>query len=244
MERIDDPRQDQSLPFGASFGSLITVPRAEFAVLSGTLLQPPESAQAPLIAVGQLQVTDAPRMEIFNLYFDKGHGPDGQGRRFLQVYVDDGQVVEVFHYSHLLRFVPASAEDLIPYTGEAEYGIGDAEFGLEADLLQHSKLPEAIWRKVLAGGERLKYFRDTPTDADYIRPYRGIEDRLDDPYGYTGLRQRMVYMPYHRKLAGDDIERLLLSCEHVESVDGEAEHDLHVNFYIGMALSPSTIKVL
>lgn len=152
--------------------------------------------------------------------------------------------MEVFHYTYLLRLVPAISDDLIPYTGEVDYGIGDAEFCLEADLLQHSILPESAWREVLAERESLKYYRDTPTDADYIRPYSGSENRLDDPYGYTGISQRVVYMPYHRKLSSGATERLLINCEHVESVDGEPERDLHVNFYIGLALSPSAIKVL
>jgi hypothetical protein len=237
------PRVDVGLPYGAQIGSLLEVPRASFAILDGTLLKVPASAQQQVQAVGRVRLDADPSLEVFRLYTDVGDRQTDAGQSFLQVLTKNGQPVEATYYQQLFRLVPATAEEQEPYLGEG-YGLGDLWYNLGDDMLALAGFaPEKI-AKLLGDAETLDYQRDTPVTSDYVHPYTAVENRLDDPTGTKGMRQKMHFMPYVRALPDGNRENLLISFEVVDSVDGSREPAVHVDFLVGLTLEPLKVKVL
>jgi hypothetical protein len=236
------PRMDVGLPYGAQIGSLLEVPRASFAILDGTLLKVPASAQMQVQAVGRVRLDADPSLEIFRLYAEVGDRQTDAGQSFLQVLSKNGQPVEATFYQQLFRLVPTTAEEQEPYLGQG-YGLGDSWYNLEADMLALAGFaPEKI-AKLLGEAESLDYQRDTPVASEYVHPYTAVENRLDDPTGTKGLRQKMHFMPYVRILPDGNRENLLISFEIVDSVDGSREPAVHVDFLVGLTLEPLKVKV-
>ena len=237
------PRVDVGLPYGAQIGSLLEVPRASFAILDGSLVKVPASAQMQIQAVGRVRLDADPSLEIFRLYTDAGDRQTDAGQSFLQVLTKNGQPVEATYYQQLFRLVPTTAEEQEPYQG-AGYGLGELWYNLGDDQLALAGLTAEKIAKLLAGAETLDYQRDTPVTSDYVHPYKAVENRLDDPTGTKGMRQQMQFMPYVRVLPDGNRENLLISFEVVESVDGSREPAVHVDFLVGLTLEPLKLKVL
>jgi hypothetical protein len=237
------PRIDVGLPYGAQIGSLMEVPRASFAILDRTLLKVPGSAQMQVQAVGRVRLDADPSLEMFRLYTDAGSRRDDTGQSFLQVLVQDGKPVEATYYQQLFRLVPTSVEEQEAYQGQG-YGLGQLFYNLGSDQLAMAGLTEDQIEALLAGEETLDYERDTPVDTDYVRPYTAVENRLDDPTGEKGMRQKMHFMPYVRVLPDGTRESLLISFEVVESIDGTRAPAVHVDFLVGLTLEPMKLKVI
>lgn len=236
------PRQDTGLPFGTQIGGLLEIPRASFALLDSTLLTMPESAQMVIESVGRVRLAADPRLELYRLYTSKGSSLNDKGQTFLQVLMQDGVPVECVYYRQLLRLTPTTQEEQEAYQGHG-YGLGDQFYQLGDDQLAMSGLPPAKIEALLNGAESLEFKRDTPVDAEYVRPYVATENRLDEPTGMKGMRQRMHFMPYVRDVPGGT-ERLMISFEVVESVDGRPAPAVHVDFQIGLAIEPQKVKVI
>ena len=237
------PRIDVGLPYGAQIGSLMEVPRASFAILDRTLLKVPGSAQMQVQAVGRVRLDADPSLEMFRLYSDAGSRRDDAGQTFLQVLVQDGKPVEATYYQQLFRLVPTTAEEQDAYQGHG-YGLGQLFYNLGTDQLAMAGLTEAQIEVLLGGEETLEFERDTPVNDDYVRPYTAIENRLDDPTGEKGMRQKLHFMPYVRLLPDGTRENLLISFEVVESVDGVRAPNVHVDFLVGLTLEPMKLKVI
>lgn len=237
------PRQDNGLPFGARIGSLMEIPRASFAILDGTLLKVPASAQMQVEAVGRVRLEADPSLELYRLYTETGNRRTDEGQTFLQVLMQDGQPVEATYYQQLFRLVPTSKEEQAAYQGQG-YGLGELWYNLGADQLALAKLTEDQIAALLNGAEALDYQRDTPVTDDYVRPYAASESRLDDPTGMKGMHQKMHFMPYVRTLPDGNREQLLISFEVVESVDGQRAPEVHVDFLVGLTLEPQKLKVI
>jgi hypothetical protein len=75
--------------------------------------------------------------------------------------------------------------------------------------------------------------------GDHVLPIHGVENRIDDAVGDTGLSQELRCMPYERILEGDLVEHLLISLEVVKSDGNENQKDVHVDFMIGIPLAVS-----
>lgn len=236
------PRQDVGLPFGTKIGGLLEIPRASFALLDGTLLTMPASAQMQIESVGRVRLDADPRLELYRLYTAKGSSLNDQGQAFLQVIMRDGAPVESTYYQQLFRLTPTTAEEQEAYLGHG-YGLGDQFYQLGADQLELAGLRPGKIEALLQGAESLEFVRDTPVDAEYVRPYQATESRLDDPTGMKGMRQRIHFMPYRREVTGG-VEQLMISFEVVESVDGVSAPAVHVDFQIGLTLEPQKIKVI
>lgn len=237
------PRQDVGLPYGAQIGSLMEVPRASFAILDGTLLKVPASAQMQVQAVGRVRLDSDPSLELYRLYTDAGDRRTDAGQSFLQVIVQDGKPVEATYYQQLFRLTPTTAEEQEPYQGHG-YGLGELCYNLGADQLELAGLTEAQIAEVLGEAETLDYGRDTPGSEEYVAPYTAVENRLDDPTGSKGMHQTMHFMPYVRQLPDGNRENLLISFEVVESVDGSRAPAVHVDFLVGLTLEPMKLKVI
>ncbi|KVP17118.1 DUF2491 family protein [Burkholderia ubonensis] len=237
------PRQDVGLPYGAQIGSLMEVPRASFAILDGTLLKVPASAQMQVQAVGRVRLDADPSLEIFRLYTDVGDRRTDAGQTFLQVLVQNGKPIEATYYQQLFRLTPATAEEQEAYQG-AGYGLGELWYNLGDDQLAMAGMNSDQIAALLNGAETLDYQRDTPVTDEYIRPYTAVENRLDEPTGMKGMRQKMHFMPYVRTLPDGNKENLLISFEVVDSVDGARAPSVHVDFLVGLTLEPMKLKVI
>ncbi len=237
------PRQDVGLPYGAQIGSLMELPRASFAVLDGSLLKVPASAQMQVQSVGRVRLDADPSLELYRLYTDKGARRTDAGQCFLQVLVQDGEPIEATYYQHLFRTVPTSREEQQAYQGQG-YGLGELWYNLSPEELAQAGLTEDQITQLLGDAAALDFQRDTPVVDDYVRPYTATENRLDDPSGMRGMRQTMSFMPYARQLPDGNKEQLLISFEVVESVDGQGAPQVHVDFMVGLTLAPQKLKVI
>lgn len=237
----DLPRQDVGLPYGAQLGSLVTVPRASFAILEGSLLRVPASAQMPLQAIGRVRLDADPSLEIYRFYTEVGDRRTDAGQGFVQVLARAGQPVEALYYQQLCRLTPTTPEEQEAYQGHG-YGLGELCYNIGEDQLALCGLTPGQITALLAGAESLEYQRDTPASDDYVRPYTAVENRLDDQAGMKGMRQTMHFMPYVRTLPDGNGESLLISFEVVDSVDGSRAPAVHVDFLVGLRLEPLKLK--
>lgn len=237
------PRQDVCLPYDAQIGSLLEVQRASFAILDGTLLQVPPSAQMQIQSVGRVRLDANPALELFRLYTHRGDRQTGAGQTFLQVLMRDGVPAEAAYFQHLFRVVPTSIEEQQAYQGKG-FGLGEQWYNLGTDQLALAGLTEDQIAALLNGADTLDFERDTPVDIDYVRPYTAAESRLDDPTGMQGQHQKMHFMPYVRELPDGNRESLLIVFTVVESVDGARARAVHVDFLVGLTLEPLKVKVI
>lgn len=241
--RAQPARQDVGLPYGARIGSLMELPRASFAILDGTLLKVPASAQLAVSAVSRLRLAADPTLELFRLYTDTGDRRTGAGQAFLQVLAQDGAATEATYYQHLFRLTPTTAEEQAAYQGQGR-GLGELWYNMEADQLALTGLNTEQIAALLGAAEALAFKRDTPGNDAFVSPFAAVENRLDDPVGTKGMRQRMRFMPYSRTLPDDHREQLLIAFSLVESVDGAPAKAVHVDFFTGLTLEPLKLKVI
>lgn len=241
-ELPDAPVQDSNLPFGAKFGSLLSLPLASYVTLTNSLIQLPDQAQITVESISRLHVSGIPHAKILRLYTNKGSALEDRDQSFLQLLVVNDEVMQATYYKQLLRLIPATVEEQEPYLGRG-YGLGDIYYRLGRDLLIDSYLTSAQFEKVLKGRENLEYFRDAPTGDDYLAPYRATETRLDDPHGYTGMEQEVRFMPYWREVDGGK-ELLTINFEKVKSINGIPQQSVHVDFHLGLQLDHTLITVL
>lgn len=241
-ELPDAPMQDTKLPYGAKFGSLLSLPLASYVSLSNSLIKLPDQAQLTVDSISRLEVEGLTNAKIYRFYTNKGSALEDKDQSFLQLLLVNDEVAQATYYKQLLRLIPATAEEQEPYLGRG-YGLGDIYYHLGRDLLLDSYLSPALFEKVLKGKETLEYFRDAPTDVEYIAPYRATEFRLDDARGYTGMDQEIRFMPYWREVDGGK-EMLTINFEKVRTINGIPQQALHVDFHLGLQLDHSLITIL
>jgi hypothetical protein len=238
-----ETRADDDVPLGARIGSVVQVQMSPIirAQTNGSLIAMPAAADTRILAVSQIRLQ--PDTELYRLYLDKGD--DAADEKFLQVFCgDDGKVAEVLYCTQLARIIPETADDQDAYTGMAGYGLGDAGYTLWreqlADMLGAQELAT-----VFGESDRVDYTRDAGApDAQFVKPFKGRETRIDDAAGQHGLRQEMYFMPYVRQLADGSREYLLITTEIVESVDGDAnKRGIHVDFVIGIPVEQERIVI-
>jgi hypothetical protein len=239
-------RVDTGLPFNAQIGALLEVPRALFALLDGTLLTVPTSAQLPIVAVSRIHLDADDDLALFRLYTATGREQGSPGASFLQVvcragHVDDIQ--DIAYYQHLLRDYPVTDEQQAPYRGEG-FGLGELTYEMADDQLR--TIPQAaanLSAFIASADDALVFTRDTP-GGDYVAPFEASENRLDDAVGEKGSTRRLSFMPYVRGLAGGRQERLLISFDYVKTIDGRSASAAYVDFLAGLALDRNKVKVL
>ncbi|MBK3780302.1 YjfK family protein [Paraburkholderia aspalathi] len=239
-------RVDTGLPYNAQLGALLEVPRAEFALLDGSLLSVPASAQLPIVAVSRIHLDADDDLALFRFYTATGQDRSGVGASFLQVvcragHVDDIQ--DVAYYQHLCRDFPVTDEEQAPYRGEG-FGLGELTYEMADDKLR--AIPQAasnLSAFIASADDALVFTRDTP-GGDYVAPFDAGENRLDDAVGEKGMTKRLSFMPYVRDLAAGRQERLLISFDYVKTVDGRSATAAYVDFLAGLALDRNKVKVL
>ncbi|WP_454727845.1 MULTISPECIES: DUF2491 family protein [Cupriavidus] len=236
------PRVDTGLPFDARIGGLLELPRARFALLEGSLTSVPAQPQHPIVAVSRVRLDDDADMALYRLYTDCGIDRKGQGQRYLQVLVSGDEILDVAYYQFLCRQIPVTEAEQAPFRGQG-FGLGESQYAMADDQLCDIGLSAERRAALLGDAEALEFQRDTPATVDYVTPFTARETRLDDAFGETGLRKTLSFMPYTRALANDGAERLQISFEVVDSMDGRAAPAVYVDFMVGLTLDRQSIKV-
>jgi hypothetical protein len=245
-------RVDTGLPLGACIGGMIELVLADFALLEGSLLRVPKTAQMPIVAVSRLHIDADEDLSIFRMYTDIGADRDGQGS-FLQVMTGKDRpqdIRDIAYYQFLYREYPVSAEEQDAFLGNG-YGLGQDHYGMDRDEL--TQIPHVFAGAgridaLLAGEDALGYERDAP-GGSYIRPWTGRERRLDDGVGEKGVEKTHSFMQYVRRLpAGPTqqsgaVERLWIDFEKVESMDGRSAPAVWVDYLAGLSIDPQHLKV-
>lgn len=234
------PRVDADLPLGLYVGGLLTLPRAAFALLDGSLVEVPAQAQVSIEAISRIRLEADPSLMLVRAYTDRGTRREGEGESFLQVLADGETIRDLAYYQFFHRQIPMTAEEQAPFRGEG-FGLGEVDFWLAEDLLSEAGLSGEKITALLAGEDALHYLRDTP-GGDYIPPFAGRETRVDDAQGIQGLAQQIRFMQYTRELVCGGQERLLISFEVQDSFDGQRKQRVHVDYMVGVSLNPLNVK--
>lgn len=242
---VEAPELDIGLPLNARIGGLIELPAAAFALLGNSLVQVPKEAQMQIAAISRLRL-DADDIRLYRYYTSVGENRQGKGEGFLQVLATPDGIQELAYYQFLERQIPTTAEEQEPFLGLG-YGLGDRDYFMGYDQLEASGLnADQIGKFLPTVEDVLHYVRDTPGPA-YVPPFEAQETRIDDKHGEKGLTQKVWFMPYVRELPdiglGRQLERLLISFEVVESVDGDKRDLLHVDFMVGITLDINKVNI-
>ena len=240
-------REDANLPLNARIGSVIAIQKSPLirAMSQGSLITLPDEGETLIRAISRIQTDMSGNLYRYYLHV----GDDQHAEKFLQLYANDtGAISELMYCSRLTRLIPETIEDQQAYLGEAGYGLGDSSYTLWRSQLEDMGLNNADLSAIFADAESLVYQRDVGTaEQDFVSPFRGVETRIDDAIGKQGLKQDIVFMPYSRKLGGengDQREILLISTEIVESEDGDkAKRGIYVDFMIAIPVELERLVV-
>ncbi|MBY0573710.1 MAG: hypothetical protein K2P84_08520 [Undibacterium sp.] len=241
-------REDAGLPLKARIGSVVQLQKSPLirAQTQGSLVEMPDENETLICAISRLK-TDL-RGDLYRYYLNVGDdsGSQTQSEKFLQLYLDEhGGLNEILYCSRLTRFIPESVEDQDAFLGEAGYGLGDATYTLWRDQIADLGLDESSLQAAFGDQDSIVYQRDAgDVGQEFIAPFRGVENRIDNAAGSLGLKQELVFMPYSRKLVGDQSEILLISTEIVESANGDRnQRGIHVDFMIGIVIENDRLVV-
>jgi len=183
-----------------------------------------------------------PKFTLYRLYTHCGVDRQGEGQSYLQVLASGDDIRDVAYYQFLNRQIPVTEEEQAPFRGQG-YGLGDIDFWMGDEQLAEAGYSADAIAALFGGADALNFKRDTP-GGNYVAPFTGSETRLDDAIGDLGLKKSLSFAPYARQLAGGAEERLLISFEVVETMDGQPTQQLHVDFMVGLALDRQKIKIL
>ena len=239
-------RADDELPFKMRIGSLLTLQLNPFvtAEIGGSIMTTPQQAMT-IKAISRLRLDMAG--QIFRAYVSTGD-KDDKNEVFLQLYVGtSGEVEEAMYCTRLTRFYPETAEDQANFTGESGVGLGQKTYALSSDQLIDLGLAPSLVKVVCGEAGQLEYTRSTGgSELEYVPPFVGTESRVDDATGDSGLTQSVYFMPYARSIGLDGMtsEHLLISCETVASIDGDAsKREIHVDFMVGLTLDKERFTI-
>lgn len=238
---VEAPKQeDNGLPFNARIGSLMTLNTSPFVRAMGTLLRSPGTVHT-VAAISRMHI--GLEGDVYRYYMEKGDSATDR-ESYIQIYVDSKKTVqEIMYFDRLLRMFPEDQDTLAAFTGKVEAGLGQQEFSLWKAQLADVGYDEALLNGAFGDNESIAYTRMTPSQSEYIAPFEGRENRIDDSEGQNGLRQKIIFMPYERTLALGTKEQLFISTEIVQEQNGKQEESVHVDFMIGLPLSEMDVKV-
>lgn len=238
------PTADANVPMGAHIGALMTLKVNTFLRAQGSLVGIPP-ATSRVVAISRLRTpVEGQVHRLYTACGDSGEvGADG--RAFLQVYTAGTDIREIVYFRRLIRLYPTTNDDQVAFLGEDGAGLGNISFSVYRSQLAGLQLDESVLAQAFGDAESIDFTRTAgSSDQDWIEPYRGTENRINDAQGNTGLHQDVVFMPYARALNGGAQEQLLICTEIVSDRDGDAgAREIHVDFMIGLALTPDGVLV-
>ena len=238
---VDTPKQeDNGLPYNARIGSLITLNMSPFVRAQGTLLRSP-GALHTVSAISRMHI--GLEGNVYRYYMEKGDSATDR-EAYIQIYVDNKKTVqEIMYFDRLLRMFPEDPDTLAAFTGKVQAGLGQQEFSLWKAQLSEVGYDNGLLDTVFGTNDSIAYTRMTPSQSEYVAPFEGRENRIDDSNGENGLRQNIIFMPYERTLALGSKEQLFISTELVQEQNGQKAQSVHVDFMVGLPLSEIDVKV-
>lgn len=241
---VDSAREDEGLPMNARIGSVMQVQLSPFITASaqGSLVGVPETGDFLIKAISRINTNLTGSLYRFYIETDAHQIQE----TFVQIYIDvGGKVQEAIYFEMLTRLYPETEEDQQIYRGELGYGLGDKGYSLWRYQLEELGLLQALLDTSFGDQETLDYQRDAgDANCEFVAPFKGVELRLDDASGKSGLQQDIHFMPYRRETA-HYVEYLLISTEVVTRInDNENPCDIHVDFMVGLPLDIERIRIL
>ena len=232
----------EGTPFNARIGSLITLKASPFLRAFGSLTGTPSASQT-VKSISKLHIPM--NGNAHRLYTSRGDGAD-DSEEFLQIYSDaNGEAQELVYFRRLVRIYPQTEEEQRAYMGEDSEGLGQTTFALSLEQMQGIGWVAPMLRDSFGDADSLEYQRCAgDASIEFVAPFRGTENRIDDASGEHGLHQEIVFMPYRRMLTGGSQEKLLVETEIVTDHDGDTNaREIHVDFMIGLVLSTLDVVV-
>lgn len=237
------PTQDIGLPYGARIGGFAKIDDVAIFTAStlGSIIDSPKTQQVKICAISRVRITGWPNnLALHRFYLETGD--NGDKERYIQVVSEGGVPKETIFFSSMLRLYPNSPGVIRFYTGEDEADrIGHRQwvFG-RADLEAH--LGKEQFARI--GNKNELVYDRAIGDGDYHLPIQGVENRIDDAVGDTGMRQNLWCMPHVRTLEAGLQEHLFISLEEMSTRNGNRVRDVHVDFMIGIPLSINDFRIL
>ncbi|RYY73620.1 MAG: DUF2491 family protein [Gammaproteobacteria bacterium] len=235
--------QDKNLPLGARIGGFIRMQKSPFirAVSEGSLIDMPTDARSVIKAISRVKLNMSG--SLYRYYLQTGD--INEKEIFLQVYVNQmGEVEEAIYCTQLTRLIPETEEDQQIFMGLAGYGLGDRKYSLWRFQLEELGFVESDLRTIFGDEETIDYVRDAGDfEQEFLEPFNGSEIRLDDAHGQLGLKQKIYFMPYKRKVK-DVTEYLFITTELLESRNGDAsKREIHVDFMVGIPVELERVVI-
>jgi hypothetical protein len=145
----------------------------------------------------------------------------------------------------MVRFIPQSDEDQAAFTGANGSGLGEETFSLWREQLTIMGVDPNVINDAFGENDRLDYFRDIMNSgSSFVPPLTGVERRVDDPLGNTGMVQDIHYMCYARVLNDGTHEFLIITTERIKEQNSINRRGIHVDFCIGTLLDTSRVNIL
>ena len=235
--------QDKNLPLGARIGGFMRLQKSPFirAISEGALIDMPTDAQSVIKAISRVKLNLSGN--LYRYYLQTGDLDKKE--IFLQVYSDaQGQVTEAIYCTQLTRLTPETDEDQQIFMGLAGYGLGDKNYSLWRFQLEELGFAESDLQVIFGADETIDYARDAgDLEQDFIEPFIGSEVRLDDALGQQGLRQKIYFMPYKRKVKQTS-EYLFITTEVLESQNGDSnKREIYVDFMVGIPVELERVVI-
>lgn len=235
-------RADADTPLGARIGSVAEFPRTLIPSV-GSLLNIPTTSQMDIVAIGYIEGPVPEGERLVRLYGGLGGGAADEGVSFIELRTRGKQVLCADYYVLLSRRIPETAQELAPYQGEG-FGLGEDQFWLADDILQAGGVPEEKIQALLGDQGALEFTRIESPGEPYVAPVKRTERIILDPTGGRCIEQEVVSMPYARTLEGGLQERLLLTCQTVQSVDGQPTDVVQLDYLVGIRIPPINFRVI
>lgn len=237
-----DASADKGLPYGARIGSVVTLKTNPFLRAQGSLVGLPQPFQS-VVGVSRLHVEL--NGQAYRLYTALGDDDSGL-KSFLQIYTDaNTAVLEVVYFRRMTRLIPQSTQEQDAFLGEHPDGLGQLTFSIQKAQMQHLDLGAGVVETAFGGDEEIVYDRAVGGgNSNFVAPFKGFENRIENAAGSKGLHQDITFMPYQRTLAGGATEQLLISTEVVSDRNGdENAREIHVDFMVGLVLNANDFLV-
>lgn len=235
---LDEREQGAGLPLGARTGSLVRLQKTPFiqAISRGAFIEMPVDSQNIIKAISRVNLDISG--SVYRYYLALGDAD--KKKVFLQVYVNaQGEVGDIIYCSQLTRIIPETERDQELFMGLLGYGLGDKNYCLWRDQLEELGYGEADLHAAFGGAEAIEYWRDAgDPEEEFIPPFIGSETRVEDTQGILDLKPQIYYMPYRRKIPGDNgqLEYLFITTEVDNSQGGGGKCDMQVDFMVGIAV--------
>jgi hypothetical protein len=240
LPAISDAPTD--VPFGAKIGATLRFPIDDIIKTSESngLVIPPDVENDTIQRIGRLRVDGVG--DFYRFFVNK----KDDNPQFIQLYKNNrGSLVEATYYSQIASFIPETSEEQDLFVGANGCGLGDISYDLSKSfVLENGPIENNSANRSFSYDDSINFYREGPSQADFLAPFEGVEIQSTDDSGEHGLKQRVWFSMYQRGLNNGQHENLLVATQLVESVDGDdSRRSITVAFYSGIPIDHHHIFV-